>query len=283
MTQKLGGNERFATTSAIMAAISPSLAFHSAIYSESLFGLLASTGLLLFLYRWRFLASIIWFVAGLTRSNGVLLAGFFLYDALCHFSSKRSLVRDMIGALVTVSSYFVFNYYGSLLYCIQADSRPWCASLLPDLYGFVQKHYWNTGFLRYYCWQQLPNFAIALPTLTASIYMCWSYAQADRRRFLTLGLAKGKALTKRSSTEDFFGRAALLPHAYLMLFMILYTLLFVHVQIVTRLFAFQPFFYWGLAHIFCKSLPFTRRLLVTYLLGYAMIGTLLFTNSYPPA
>lgn len=78
-----GGEGSFAYVSAVFALVGPAFPFQSAIYAESLFGLLASTGLLAYYNQQVLLAALCWCLSSLTRSNGMLLAGFFVHDILC--------------------------------------------------------------------------------------------------------------------------------------------------------------------------------------------------------
>lgn len=84
-----GGRVHFAYVSAAFALASPAFPFQSAIYTESLFGLLISAGMLAYYSQRRLLGALCWCLGGLTRSNGVLLAGFFVYDILQSFIQKR--------------------------------------------------------------------------------------------------------------------------------------------------------------------------------------------------
>jgi Mannosyltransferase (PIG-V) len=49
------------------------------------------------------------------------------------------------------------------------QAAPWCNSV-SYLYGYVQRKYWNVGFLRYYEWRQLPQFMLAAPILSIAMY-----------------------------------------------------------------------------------------------------------------
>lgn len=35
-----------------------------------------------------------------------------------------------------------FQLYGYRIYCLQGAGRPWCSAALPNIYSFVQSHYW---------------------------------------------------------------------------------------------------------------------------------------------
>lgn len=51
----------------------------------------------------------------------------------------------MVCALVSIAGFVAFQTYGYLVYCGAsqvAAQRPWCAYRVPDLYSFVQQHYW---------------------------------------------------------------------------------------------------------------------------------------------
>jgi phosphatidylinositol glycan class V len=99
------------------------------------------------LFWWKYdslLAAFLFALASLTRSNGVLLAGFFAYDILINLTTRPSFgttIKNGLCIIVTVSTFFVFQYYGYLEYCHHLD-RPWCHDRLPLLYSFVQREYW---------------------------------------------------------------------------------------------------------------------------------------------
>jgi phosphatidylinositol glycan class V len=55
-------------------------------------------------------------------------------------------------------------------YCTGGKSRPWCTRLIPSIYSWVQDHYWEVGFLRYWTLSNLPLFLLAGPMLVILLY-----------------------------------------------------------------------------------------------------------------
>ncbi|KAJ1913486.1 ER membrane glycoprotein subunit of the GPI transamidase complex-like protein [Tieghemiomyces parasiticus] len=319
--QDVVGDDRLAYLAALCYCFTPASAFMSAIYTESLFALLSFICFRLVARRRYLQAAYFVSLSSLTRSNALTYCGFFAYDLavrplrplllrLHGAHPKRSiaatvwpylanLLRVVFYCLVSLTGFTLFQYYGYQLYCTgPAPPRPWCHARVPLLYSFVQTHYWNNGFLKYYEVKQIPNFLFASPMVTLSFAGIFSYARADWRRFLTLGLVRS------ASTRPAYHHSALLPHVYLWLVLLLYATLNMHIQIITRFFSSQPMVYWYSAHLLLQRPPTgpagsdsrwprawwsTRRLtlagslLLCYYTLYGTIGIVLFSNFFPPA
>lgn len=187
------------------------------------------------------------------------------------------------------TGFFSVLVYGQTLYCIGDAPRPWCAGYLPNIYSFVQDHYWNVGFLRYFTISQIPNFVLAAPMAVFSLWGIWTYCALDWRWVATLGLShrQGSHALRRL---PYFSRT-LLPHVYLWALMLVYTVLCIHVQIINRLFMFMPVLCWFHAHIFYMNggLANTRRsallkgIHLCCLGTFSVISSILFFGFYPPA
>ncbi|RKP37479.1 hypothetical protein BJ085DRAFT_36695 [Dimargaris cristalligena] len=320
------GNTSLAYLAALCYCFTPSNVFMSAIYTESLFALFSFVCLRLVARRRYLTAAYFVFLSSLTRSNAITYCGFFLYDFLVRpLRRVRPQLSWLVGylwgsfravfyCLVALSGLALFQVYGYQLYCTSPlVDRPWCHHRIPLMYNFVQSHYWNNGFLKYYELKQIPNFLFASPMVILSFAGIISYARYDWLRFLTVGLWQGapsdliqrssgtttttpppSPATRKTEVSPYF-RESLLPHVYLWLVMLLYTLLNMHVQIITRFFSSQPLVYWYSAHLFLQSdqtaassrkgqrLTGSATCLLYYYSLYGFIGVVLFSNFFPPA
>ena len=78
----------------------------------------------------------------------------------------------------------------------------WCDGPLPDIYGHVQRTYWNVGPLRYFQMRQLPNFALATPALLLCAMGCNATVSALRRAATARAAAEAPADTTTATSTD---------------------------------------------------------------------------------
>ena len=150
---------------------------------------------------------------------------------------------------------------------------PWGCSM----YSAVQRDFWDVGFLRYFQWKQLPNFALACPAVAVAVFTVQEVA---------------RHMPTTSAVDKEF-KSGLGPHLLLVAHLVhLMVSVFVgvfvaHVQITTRLLCSAcPVFYLGLAHLLCGSGGKQRHRLysfavVGYLISFNILGLVLFPNFYP--
>jgi phosphatidylinositol glycan class V len=136
----------------------------------------------------------------------------------------------------------------------------WCNSSLPLAYSYVQDHYWNVGFLRYYQWKQIPNFLLAMPVVWIILTHAHRFAKQHPRLFYTLGLwedlpytdskvtKKLRVQTKENKIKFAPGMFVYVVHA---VFLTVFCTLCIHVQVTTRIIASaSPVLYWFTAYHF---------------------------------
>eukprot|EP00250_Pteridium_aquilinum_P015990 c22875_g1_i1 orf=90-1604(+) len=198
-------DERLAYQSTALFCLNPASIFYASIYSESLFSLLSFAGLWEFLSGSRWKSACLFAISGGVRSNGVLHGGFLLFHAMQEsfkaFRQRRYKMAVQILCIVVFQTTIVFvpfvayQTYGFLKLCVKETSkkesmysRPWCNEKIPYMYGFIQSHYWDVGFLRYFQVKQLPNFLLASPTLFLAGWSIFFYVKHRPRLFFTLGL-----------------------------------------------------------------------------------------------
>jgi phosphatidylinositol glycan class V len=196
---------KIAFTAAILHIVSPAGLFLSAPYGESLYAALTFAGVwshataflalgaqdsyLLgpsktadasFSLRSAFfliLSSVCFGLGSLIRGNGLLNGLVFVFDIVPYVYCLPTVIRrrDIQSLLTTVSiglaGVLLGLIYASgqiepyLRHCTSGNDRPWCSAFPPSIYTFVQRHYWNNGFLRYWTLSNLPLFLLAAPML----------------------------------------------------------------------------------------------------------------------
>jgi phosphatidylinositol glycan class V len=219
-----------------------------------------------------FISSICFLLSGLVRANGLLYSGFFLFTMTSQRVCIFSRIKLLFYAMLVLIPFFSFQYLGTIYFC-KKNPQPWCGSQL--IYQYVQKKYWDNGWLAYYKVKQIPNFIIASPFLILTVYGLYNYISADFIRFMTLGY-------KTENLKSPAMHSRLLPFFYLWAFMLFMVSTAMHVQVILRFFTCLPPLYWTMAEIL-KVESIKRMILLSYLLIWSLVGIVLFSNFYPPA
>ncbi|KAJ5070543.1 gpi mannosyltransferase 2 [Anaeramoeba ignava] len=303
LTLHLSKNEKFSVISTLMFCLSPANIFMTVIYTESQFALFTFAGIY-FLNTsekntgnsgrnfFRYLLSIICFMlSGATRSNGMINAGFILFDSLHRFKIARKITdflviifQSLFAVVLIMIPNIVYQFYAYKQFCLSEFIKnttgvpSWCNNTIPSIYGYVQNHYWNVGFLNYYTFLQIPNFLLAFPIVLISLLGIFYSWKKDFFNVLTIGFFPDK-----NSDFQFFTSKNVLVHTFHLLFLTLFGLFIMHVQVITRfLSSSSPFIYWFAAEVVMN--PKFRKFslfLIAYFLIFSFVGPLLFTNFYP--
>ncbi|KAF8398541.1 hypothetical protein HHK36_017471 [Tetracentron sinense] len=185
----------------ILFCFNPASIFYSSLYSESLYALFSFGGLYHLISGSNTMAVILLALSASARSNGVLNAGYFCFqamhqahDAIFHEGRVGLAVQVLISGAVQSLCIFVpfiafqvYGYYNICLGHMPYEMRPWCKARLPLLYNYLQSHYWGVGFLRYFQLKQLPNFLLATPILSLALFSIVRYAELRPEIFFSLG------------------------------------------------------------------------------------------------
>jgi len=138
----------------------------------------------------------------------------------------------------------------------------WCNRSLPLAYTYVQDHYWNVGFLRYYQWKQIPNFLLAMPVICIILTHAYRFVKQHPRLCYTLGLWEDVPYTDSKVTEKLRvqmkeNKIKFAPGMFVyvvhVVFLTIFGTLCIHVQVTTRIVASaSPVLYWFTAYHFFK-------------------------------
>ena len=285
----------------LLFILNPAQVFFVSSYSESVFAALIFSGC----WAWAskseiapLIASLCWYLATTTRSNGAIYIGFILLSMIGSLFATRDSQARLTGFLVKFANVYVIcralydhNQEGIAQHCetnstLQPD---WCNTALTSstfsLYQFVQEKYWNVGFFRYYEMKQVPNFLLASPILILSLQgsIDWViYNWKVRAHPLTipgisswfLDVCKGFA-----TGDNAFGHYAVLGASALV------GLTVAHVQISTRLICSAcPALYWAMASQVWGgngNSSVVGDSILAYCLLYMLLGAILHSCWYP--
>lgn len=315
---------------AALHIISPAGAFLTAPYMEAPFSFLNITGLYIYssshidldsgkrsLSHVKLLLSGCFFaVATTVRSNGILSGIPLVFDALIHsydIVSRRSfwaagirLCFVILSGCIVALGFAVPQYFAYTNFCMgDSISRPWCQSLVPSIYGWVQAHYWyvlpriskikpyidsknrGVGFLRYWTVSNIPLFLLAAPMLLILFLSSfWAMGASTPASAFNVSL-KSVSAPSSSPASTLLTRLAVAQFILTAMALTSY-----HVQIVNRISSGYPLWYWYLA---CQALGASERTLPTaknhnyfpalvqVMAIYALVQGVLFGSFLPPA
>ncbi|XP_043245174.1 GPI mannosyltransferase 2-like [Amphibalanus amphitrite] len=170
------------------------------------------------------------------------------------------LLQAAVLSLLALTAFVVYQLFAFVLFCTPGDvptaphverylreteavrpgamTSPWCNYTLPLSYGYIQDHYWDVGFLRYYRLRQLPNFLLAAPTVILILHGTATYLRRWTLTVLRRPL-DGAAVNMR-----------LLPFVLHAAALTCFMVTCAHVQVTTRVLASSsPVLYWFAADL----------------------------------
>ncbi|QIW98711.1 hypothetical protein AMS68_004229 [Peltaster fructicola] len=261
------------------------------------------------------LAGALFGLATAIRGNGLLSGIIFAWDALGPvfsilfgdraLATLRRLSMTVLAGLLVAAGYAIPQYIAYREYCNADLQRPWCSRLPPSIYGFVQEHYWEVGFLKYWTVSNIPLFILAAPVLFLLFNTGYGAMHHGRSVLIAVIGEERPSFTSQASYQadrtayiHIFERFAM-PQLVLAL---LATTSF-HVQIINRISSGYPIWYIVLAiaiddqspTLECGHLrtehyyPFRQlrgklpRMMVQGFVVYAVVQAGLFSSFLPPA
>lgn len=308
LTQRIFNDLNKSWNAALLFCFNPASIFFSAAYSETLFSLISFYIMLECCMEIRFVRTTLALALNIVaRSNGLVNFGFPVYFLLrkCILKQTNLLAtcfKLLTCLLIALIPWTFFNFFAFRQYCytenhvnhteavlayardkqfVLAGQRfeqqsPWCDNTLPFPYSYIQAHYWQVGFLKYYQFKQLPNFLLALPIIGFLFWHCFIYL----RHFIV------KFLTKYPLTH-LIKEYKTLPFVIHSSFLTLFCIFFVHIQISTRLLcSATPTLYWFAADHMPKSLDKLKLkskagMIFVWFSSYIIVGATMFSNNLP--
>ena len=284
-------DHQFAEETILWFAYNPASIFFTATYSESIYCALTFSGLAALYSKRIVLSAVLFALSTLTRSNGLLNAGFLLYQLVSLFFHQKRLITTSVSFVLISLSIIIsigpFYWYQrewipstfcpGASFCsnvsINKTQSPANSSSLPSINSFLpytslQNLHWKQGLFNFYHWRQIPNFLLASPVIALvsviTLDFCFSVINSNRK-VLNHNLKHKKLL---------------LPFVLHAFFLILVSVMFLHVQIATRLiFASTPIIYWYASAL--ENASTAHRLTKLFFTSYFFIGAVAFSNQLP--
>ncbi len=260
---------RIAFKAACLHILSPAGLFLSAPYAESTFALFNFLGMMCYARSlkpqgkrtsaigrsaWTVAAGASFGIATTMRSNGLLSGIVFAWDTLedalelptvlQHRERLVHVIATLVAGICVALGFIIPQAVAYKEYCTDGNTRPWCSRLPPSIYSWVQDHYWEVGFLRYWTLNNLPLFLLAAPMLAVMFYT--GYSALLKTNTLLRPLAQQDdsevVIEQQSASKRLLQRFAL---PQLVLTVMAATSF--HVQIITRISSGYPVWYIVLA------------------------------------
>ncbi|CAN6648948.1 GPI mannosyltransferase 2 [Trichomonascus vanleenenianus] len=252
---------KLALITGYLYTISPAGMYLIAGYSEAAFALLTFLGMYFREKKNYIVSGLAFALCCGVRSNGILWGIVFVYDLFPELRKGNwwKAFQVIIGGGIIGLFSLGLQAYPYFLYCPARGE--WCHDTIPSIFGFVQSHYWNVGFLRYWTPNNIPNFLFGAPTL----YLLW-----------------------QSGCWYSYPKPMVRIRPYLTVqFIIFVSAIFVyHAQIITRIATCLPMMYWYTAELISSTnlnQVKSGKRIATYFVLWTLSQAVLFAAFLPPA
>lgn len=262
----------------------------------------------------KFLIAILCLIlASFTRSNGVVNVGFFWYlflldnlkpiccrnwGKLFNLNSLLKFTVLLLSTCLVISPFFVVQYVHQRSFCEDQTTANLpeagltkhfsdpasltkrfddpelkgqiCDITFYRLYSFVQERFWGVGLFKYYQLRKLPNFLLASPMLILVSFIFKYYLECSK---------SSSNLIKKGLGGQFWNKTALLlPFILHLLFLTLFSVLFINIEVTTRLVcSSSPLVFWSVCK-FPRKWQYVCRI---YFGAYFLAGAFAFSNFLP--
>ncbi|KAL9093131.1 MAG: hypothetical protein Q9159_000490 [Coniocarpon cinnabarinum] len=233
------------------------------------------------------------------RSNGILNGALFAIEILLLgprgvFENFRYTLSLILAGLLTAAGSAWPQYRAYREFCMDTPAgeqrATWCTALVPSVYSYVQRHYWNVGFLHYWELVNIPLFMLAAPMFTimftsaiAALRTAWN---ANKYTIA----AGGESPSPASVMKMNFQITVMARLAVPQLILSALALTSFHAQIITRIASGYILPYIFIANLATEngmSMDLQQyvhpKAIVRYMVMYAMIQGGLFASFLPPA
>ena len=278
LTRTLYKSEPFAYYSSIFMALNFWSRFYISFYTEGLFSLISIVGFLFLFngytedwisrvpYSKIIISSFLLSMAVFWRSNGLLLwivPGIFILCKL--YQSKTEIVKSLLITMLGILVLAIFIYPLMMItrvipynmYCSPSVDETalsaWWHLKYPDLYSYIQKTYWNSGFLQQFKRGFHSSYLESLPINLLNIFILKQIVLSFINK---AGITPNKVVRPSDSDKNrkAYFYIALVQPATAWIFAhyiitIIFINLFANLEIMMRVSSTHPVHYWGIIYL----------------------------------
>ncbi|WUR05034.1 GPI mannosyltransferase 2 [Vairimorpha necatrix] len=236
-----------------------------AFYTESLFALLFLLCLYCIINEKYYISVLMISLSCICRSNGII----FVYLIL-----RKNFIQTVMSVITICVPISIFQLYCiSKIFKIQYKNFLFLKNDLLDNilmykiqlrlyipYTYLQKKYWNQGFLKFYTSNNIPNLLIGLPFIISSLYIVhWGYKIESKNR-------------------DLFKKLCFILQVQTIL-----SIFCLHLNMYFRFVSYNPIIYMMMGYFYKYGKSRIMKVYMRFYLAFGVAYATLFGAFYPPA